>query len=163
MLAGGAGMIITLLVAHGVLSEIPEGARLGMVLLFLAMMGLFALVAWAGVLLSMRSPWGPTVATVLQLLQVPTVRVGSWLWTFYAGGYLVPYWQSEHTIGYVFGVRASFALSWGGAEEPTIIGINLIPFVILWLLRRKLPLTEALQLSSDGKKEVVVDSALSPS
>jgi hypothetical protein len=157
MLAGGAGMITTLFVAPTLLGRVSPESRPLMGLAFLAMVGLFAVVAWAGVLLSSRSPWGPPAATLVQVLQVPTVRVGSYLWTFFGGGYLVPYWQVGDGLGFVVGVKANLQLSWGGAVEATIIGVNVIPFVILWLLRRKLPSSEALRPTSDGRKEEVAD------
>ena len=148
MLAGGAGMIITLLMAPTLLAKIPEPSRPGMGLVFLAMIGLFAVVAWAGALLSISSPWGPPAASLVQLVQLPAIRVGSYLWTFFAGGYVVPYWQVGNGPGYALGVKSSFQLSWGGAVEPTMIGMNVVPLVILWLLRRKLPSIEAMPVAS---------------
>lgn len=142
MLAGGAGMIVTLFMAPTLLARMPEPSRPAMGLVFLAMIALFAVVAWAGALLSIGSPWGPSAATLVQLIQLPAIRVGSYLWTFFAGGYVVPYWQIGNGPGYALGVKASFQLSWGGAVEPTMIGMNVIPLVILWLLRRKLPSIE---------------------
>src|SRR3954469_22961908 len=103
MLAGGAGMVMTLFVAPTLLGQVSPETRPVMGLVILAMIGLFAIVAWAGVLLSIRSPWGPPVATVVQLLQVPTLRVGSYLWIFFGGGYLVPYWQVGGGPGFFMG------------------------------------------------------------
>ena len=149
MLAGGAGMITTLLCAPDLLARLSADLRQAMGLIILVMLALFTVVAWAGVLLSIRSPWAERVTTIVQLFQIPVIRIGSFLWMFFGGGYLVGYWGTENGLGGMLGAKANLELSWGGAPESLVLGINLVPLVILWMLRRALPRKEAQSAAVD--------------
>ena len=111
-------------------------------------MALFVGVAGVGLALFSRAPIAIVLAALCQILQIPVFLIGPFQWTFFAGAYVVPYWQLGEGVAGMIGLKAKIDLSWG-ATDPTLLGINLAPLVILWLLLRKLPATEASHLSSD--------------
>lgn len=148
LLAGAIGMVVTIIVAPAVVERMPADGRVTVQLLFLSMAALFAGVAVVGVALFYRARSAPLLATVCQALQVPVFIARSFQWTFFAGAYTVPYWQRGAGFSADIGLKANLQLSWAAATDPTLIGVNVVPFVIIWLLLRKLPSVEALQLES---------------
>lgn len=142
LLAGVAGIWVTLGVMPSLLDRVATDVKPYLGLVAFAMLGLFATVGWTGVLLSMRSPRAERMVVFVQALQIPVVSVHAYYWAFFAGGYLVPYWQTAAGMSGIVGVKAAVTVSWGHPSPPTLIGVNLIPPVIIWLARYRLPAVE---------------------
>lgn len=140
--AGSAGVMIVLLTAPRLVSEVDEGVRLGIQLLSLGMLVLFLLVGVAGVMLYERSRRALWLVVPLQCLQIPVVKFAGAQWIFFGGGYLVGLWQAGSGWSAAMGVKANIEFAWRSAE-PVLIGINLVPVVILWLAVAKLPSIES--------------------
>jgi hypothetical protein len=139
--SGLAGVVVTAIYASTLVERTPADFRTAMGLLLLGMLALFAVAAWAGILLMMGTRWAVRVATCVQLAQVPVFIIGGWQWIFFAGVYLVVAWGFPGDIRAFVGMKASLQIAWSG-EQGTMLGVNVAPFFILWLLRYRLPALE---------------------
>src|SRR5687768_17696833 len=90
-LAGCAGFGVTLVVTPNLAGQVPVQWRTQFWLAVAAALGMFGVVAAAGVLLMRRHRLGVGLSVVVQALQVPLwAVVGGTRWVFFAGVYLAP-------------------------------------------------------------------------
>lgn len=141
--AGLTGIVLTLFFTPSLLEKVHEEYRWQVVLMMLSIAILFGVVAFAGILILRRSRWGERIAIPIQLLQIPIVSVHPVRWIFFAGAYFVLSWKAGYDLDVYLGLKSSIDLWWSNPQFQTMIGINVVPFMIIWLLRRKLPLSEA--------------------
>jgi hypothetical protein len=107
--------------------------RVEVALVFLLIAAVFGVLIAAGILILRRHHRGIIVFGIVQLAQIPILGPSKWF--FCAGPYLAPVWTSDGSK-LLYGIKATFSASWHSSDPVSIIGVNLVPLVILWLLYR---------------------------
>jgi len=151
--------MVVLLGAPRLINSTATQLQLTFQLLLLGMVAIFLLTGWAGVLLYTRSAWGSRLAAGLQLLQIPVFSAGALRWVFFAGAYVVPYWQRSAGWSVAIGLTADVEWAWRNPEGSALRGINLVPLVILYFLLRRLPSSEAMPLTTTAAVAAAGDAS----
>jgi hypothetical protein len=99
---------------------------------------MFALLALAGFLVLRRHRLGAGLSVALQLVQVPMWSALGTSWMFTTGPYLGPMF-TEAGLEPSIGLNLQWFAQVRGATGPAWAVINLVPFVVLLLLRTARP------------------------
>lgn len=135
-IVGGAAGIIAIDWAYpSLFAQAEAGARAALTLTMLAASLPFALTVVSGILLDRRKRGATTIGLVLQALQVPIVSLSGSSWVFLAGPYLGPLWRGGR-MTLAFGISAKIEMGATGADATTMIGVNLVPLAVAWLILR---------------------------
>jgi hypothetical protein len=134
-LSGMAGILISLWFAPALLANVRADQDTTARLLIFAMLAAFGAVMAVGVGLFGEGHRVFFGAAFVQLLQIPVVSAPRLRWDFFSGGYLVPYWVFGKGWAGAVGVKAAVDVGWR-PPPPFYVGLNLVPFVVLWLLYR---------------------------
>ena len=136
-LAGGYGLVLVALSVGRIYPKVPPGSRGEFVAIWAAITLLFTMVTLAGVALLRGHALGRPVSTIVQLIQVFIVATKGVHWIFLAGLYL-GVTVFDGTVRPMAGFRAQAQVAYGKGPPPmTGMGVNIIPFGVLWLLWRR--------------------------
>ena len=135
ILAGVGGIILIAVLSPMLVQKVDANHRVAVISVFLATGCVFVVVLLAGVLLLRNHRGGILVSALVQVAQIPLWALGPSRWVFFAGVYLALLWRPG-TSTILAGLKANVDVNWQGSQDATFIGINLVPIVALYFLRR---------------------------
>ena len=94
------------------------------------------LLAGAGILLLRRRPGGVLLSQLAQSFQIPQVATHIITYSLFTPLSLALLFKANFDVGLEFNIAAEFRLRFGHAPDVAAVGVNLIPLVVLYLLRR---------------------------
>ena len=136
IIGGAVGLVFTLLMLFG---GIEASSGLWLILLLLAIgAALFATSVTAGILLLRKHPMAMRVSQVAQMAQIPQLMLGGTAYYFVAGAKftLLIYQMFNTGFRVDFGLYSQFNFQFGASSGFFIVGINIVPIIVLWLLKR---------------------------
>ena len=163
IVAGAGGILTVALLLPMLLRKVDAPYRVATISLFLSMACVFSVVLIAGLLLLRKHRWGVLCSMLVQAAQIPLWALGSSRWVFFAGAYLALLWQPD-TPAILVGLKSNLEVNWQRPQDATFIGINLIPIVALYFLRRltlvrdSAPIFQESARPADEIQEAVLDS-----
>lgn len=123
--SGGAGIVLMIWAASHASADLPGGAWYSM--------GPFVLLVLAGTQLLRGHGEGVRLSVALQLGQVLFFSVGGVVWKFIAGLQASVWITAERSYAKV-GVEATLLAGRGASNEPILLGINIVPVIVVYLL-----------------------------
>ena len=135
ILSGAGGIVLVAIVLPQMVERVEAPHRIAIVLLYVAIGCVFVAVLLAGLLLLRDHRWGVLLSVLVQAAQIPLWAVGSSRWAFFSGAYLALLWQPDSPTILV-GLKSSLELYWRGSQAATFFGINLVPIVVIYFLRK---------------------------
>lgn len=151
IVVGVFGVVATMDYAPAVVSRLGPAARGQALLLFAGVAGAFGLVAVAGFLLLRRRAFAVPLIAFLQVAQIPLWSWGHSQYSFFAGLHAGCIWSPDG-LWPLLGWKAGLHLGWASVTD-SFLGVNVVPIVILVLLRGALiggNLTESVSATGDA-------------
>ena len=118
------------------------GPPIGRLLITAFLTGYCLLLAVAGLLLLRRRSAGLLLSRLAQSFQIPQVATHLMTYSLLAPVSLVLSFKANLDVGLELNLAAEFRLLFGRAPEVAALGVNLLPLLVLYLLRRHGPIRE---------------------
>ena len=133
----GAGLGgVWLIVQSGALEL--RGVTIVRVVVLAVLLGFCGLLMASGILVGRNHRLGPRLTRLAQWIQVPQVTSHLFSFVLFAPASLVISGTSAGDLGMYFNLASTLRLTMGRTYPTTIISINVLPLMVIYLLRTRL-------------------------